>query len=136
MRCSQLVSVLLFFVGVFIGNLIFQRISSIVVYELVKKISSIHSYQVLSSDGLFDESLSQSLFHEVKIVCWVFTHPKSHQNKSMIIKNLWGRRCNKLLFFSNEEDPVLGTIKLPVENGRKYLWNKTILAYHYVSGFR
>jgi hypothetical protein len=115
-------------------NQLNRKLYSIIVFDLVKKIVSIKSLQVLSADGLYDESLSLSLFHEVKILCWVFTHPDNHHNKSMHVRNLWGKRCNKLLFFSNEEDPVLGTIKLPVEKGRKYLWNKTILAYHYVSG--
>jgi glycoprotein-N-acetylgalactosamine 3-beta-galactosyltransferase len=87
--------------------------------------------QVLSDDGLYDETLSKKLFHEVKLICWVFTHPQN-LNKSLYIRSNWGKRCNKLLFMSHDEDPVLGTVKLPVGSGRKYLWNKTIAAYHYV----
>jgi hypothetical protein len=92
-------------------------------------------HKVLSADGLYDESLSEDLFHKVKVLCWVFTHPKNHESKAIHIKNLWGRRCNKLLFMSHEEDPVLGSIKLPVGRGRRRLWNKTIEAYKYVRIF-
>jgi hypothetical protein len=98
--------------------------------------SDTEEFQVLSEDGLYDESLSEDLFHKVKILCWVFTHPDNHQNKSMHIKNLWGKRCNKLLFISTEEDWVLGTIKLPVPGGRGNLWNKTIKTYQYVTAFQ
>jgi hypothetical protein len=132
----KFLSTSLFFVGAFIGHLVFRQVSPAFIRNKAEISKSDRRIQVLSEDGLFDKSLSENMFHEVKILCWVFTHPSNHQNKSMLIKNLWGRRCNKLLFFSNEEDPVLGTVKLPVPNGRKYLWNKTILAYHYVSGFR
>jgi hypothetical protein len=99
-------------------------------------LSNSAKFQLLSADGLYDESLSEDLFHEVKILCWVFTHPDNHQNKSVHIKNLWGKRCNKLLFMSTEEDFVLGTVKLPVPGGRESLWNKTIKTYQYVSGSR
>ena len=97
-------------------------------FMTTKKVSNL----ALSDDELYDVSMSQDLFHEVKILCWVFTHPDNHRNKSVHIKNLWGKRCNKLLFISNEEDSVLGSIALPVPVGREELWNKTLLTYKYV----
>ena len=93
------------------------------------KVSSLY----LSNDELYDESLSQKMFHEVNILCWVFTHSANHKNKSIHIKNLWAKRCNKVLFISNEEDSELGTVALPVPNGRRNLWNKTIATYQYVT---
>jgi hypothetical protein len=87
----------------------------------------------ISADELYDETLSENLFHEVKILCWVFTHPANHRNKSLHIKGLWGKRCNKLLFMSTEEDARLGTVALPVGAGRGQLWHKTLETYKYVS---
>lgn len=86
-----------------------------------------------SNNRLYDESISEFLFNEVKILCWVFTHPDNHKTKAMTVKNTWGKRCNKLLFMSTEEDPEIGSIALPVENGRDHLWNKTKNAIRYVS---
>jgi hypothetical protein len=90
------------------------------------------NFKVLSSDGLYDESLAEDLFQEVKILCWVFTHPENHNEKAIHVKNLWGKRCNKLLFISSAEDPVLGTVKVPLNDGREFLWNKTVETYKYV----
>jgi glycoprotein-N-acetylgalactosamine 3-beta-galactosyltransferase len=87
----------------------------------------------ISADELYDETLSENLFHEVKIICWIVTHPENHRNKSLHIKSLWGKRCNKLLFMSTEEDPELGTVALPVGAGRGQLWHKTLEIYKYVS---
>ena len=138
MRQISFFSLLLFLVGFVIG--IFPLLLSnaktdpnslrqkFIQFVTNKKVSNL----ALSDDELYDVSMSQDLFHEVKILCWVFTHPENHKNKSVHIKNLWGKRCNKLIFISNEEDPVLGTVALPVPVGRAELWNKTLLTYKYV----
>jgi hypothetical protein len=91
------------------------------------------SRRFVSPDGLYDETMAQDLFHEVRVLCWVFTHPENHKEKAVHIKNLWGKRCNKLLFMSTEEDALLGTVALPVGNGREQLWNKSVKTYEYVS---
>ena len=44
----------------------------------------------------------------------------------------WGRRCNKLLFMSTEEDQSLPVIKLNVTEGYDNLWDKTKKAFQYV----
>lgn len=135
MRSSKIVSVFTFISGFVLGNFIgvlfpFDTVGiSLNLSEPSKDVD-------LSADGLYNEKVSQKLFHEVKILCWVFTHPDNHYNKSMYIKNLWGKRCNKLLFMSHEEDPLLGTVKLPVGEGRGQLWNKTIATYFYVRNFQ
>lgn len=49
------------------------------------------------------------------------------------MRKTWGRRCNKLLFMSIEEDKDFSDIiALPIEDGREHLWNKTKLAMQYV----
>jgi hypothetical protein len=98
-----------------------------------RKIASF-SFQT-DNHHLYDDSLSRLLEKEVKVLCWVFTHPANHETRSIHVKNTWGKRCNKLLFMSSEEDPRLPEIVvIPGKNGRVHLWKKTQLVYRYVSG--
>ncbi|XP_065564185.1 glycoprotein-N-acetylgalactosamine 3-beta-galactosyltransferase 1-like, partial [Artemia franciscana] len=66
-----------------------------------------------------------------KILIWVMTSPKNHQ-KALHVKNTWGNRTDKLLFFSTEIDENLPTVKLPVQEGYAFLWNKTREAFKFV----
>lgn len=83
-------------------------------------------------DTLYDHTLADRLFDEVKILCWVFTIPENHKTKAQAVKNTWGRRCNKLIFMSSVEDKELGAIAIPGEQGRDHLWNKTMNVIRYV----
>lgn len=83
-------------------------------------------------DALYEQNLADRLFNEVRILCWVFTIPENHKTKAWSVKNTWGKRCNKLIFMSTEDDPELGAIAMPVEEGRGHLWNKTMNAIRYV----
>ncbi|XP_055592300.1 glycoprotein-N-acetylgalactosamine 3-beta-galactosyltransferase 1-like [Uranotaenia lowii] len=73
-----------------------------------------------------------NLAENVRILCWIMTTPANHESKARHVKRTWGRRCNKLLLMSSVEDEELGTVALPVGEGREGLWNKTREAFRYV----
>ncbi|KOB68943.1 Glycoprotein-N-acetylgalactosamine 3-beta-galactosyltransferase 1 [Operophtera brumata] len=79
-----------------------------------------------------DHSVADALAKKVRVLCWVMTQPKNHETKAKPVKATWGKRCNVLLFMSTQEDKSLNTIKLPVHEGRDYLWAKTKAAFRYV----
>lgn len=83
--------------------------------------------------GLYNEVLSKLLFDKVKILCMVMTHPQNHRKKAINVKNVWGKRCNKLVFMSSEVDLQLDTIALPFPNTRAALWNKTKASFIYLN---
>lgn len=84
------------------------------------------------SKHLYNETLADKLFNEVRILCWIMTTPANHKTKAIHVKNTWGQRCNKLLFMSSSADLELGSIALPVKEGRNTLWDKTKIAFQYV----
>ena len=117
---------LVFLVGFSIGITIF-----FVIINDNKLSPEIVKYQNVK-DG-YEQDMADQLFNKIKILCWVFTHPNNHQLKVPHVRNTWGRKCNKLLFMSITVDPDHpDIIALPIENGRKHLWNKTKLAMKYV----
>ncbi|CAH1394523.1 unnamed protein product [Nezara viridula] len=79
-----------------------------------------------------EDVVAQELASKVRILCWVMTSPSNHKKKAQHIKATWGPRCNVLLFMSSVEDKELGSIALPVSEGRNSLWAKTKAAYQHV----
>ena len=51
-----------------------------------------------------------------------------HDARAKYVKQTWGKRCDKLLFFSDTVDTQLETIDLKVGRGRGGLRNKTVMA--------
>lgn len=76
-------------------------------------------------ENQYETQMADELFNEMKILCFVNTYPKNHRTKAIFVKQTWGKRCNKLLFVTNQEDPELDTIVLNVDNTRRSLRNRT-----------
>ncbi|XP_069977626.1 glycoprotein-N-acetylgalactosamine 3-beta-galactosyltransferase 1 [Penaeus vannamei] len=88
-----------------------------------------------SSGAIFHEVVTteaDKLTKEVRILCWILTQPKSHYRKAVHVKNTWGKRCDKLIFMSTENDTSLGAVALNTPEGRENLWGKTKAAFRYV----
>ena len=81
---------------------------------------------------LEDHSVADILFDKVRVLCWILTNPENHMTKAIHVKRTWGKRCNRILFMSSANDAELGTIALPVIEGRDYLWWKTKEAFKYI----
>ena len=103
-------------------------------FRRVKNISdNFKNEKFLPNSVSYENKLADHLFNEVRILCWVFTHPANHKTKVPHVRETWGKKCNKLLFMSIEADPEhADIIALPIPNGRSHLWNKTRLAMKYV----
>ncbi|XP_067003097.2 glycoprotein-N-acetylgalactosamine 3-beta-galactosyltransferase 1 isoform X1 [Anabrus simplex] len=79
-----------------------------------------------------EDIVARKMAEEVRVLCWVMTSPKNHEQKARHVKATWGHRCNILLFMSSANDSTLPAIQLPVKEGRDYLWAKTKEAFRYV----
>lgn len=102
-----------------------------------------HSHDLLGVDGPEGDvgahthahensTLADQLYNEVRVLCWVLTSPANHKKKARHVKRTWGKRCNKILFMSSAEDSELGSVALPVGEGRGNLWGKTKEAFKYI----
>ncbi|KAG5667529.1 hypothetical protein PVAND_015508 [Polypedilum vanderplanki] len=106
-------------------------------YLIFLKLLPIHKFLIQKNAQIFNQkyetNLADFLENEIRILCWVFTHPDNHKKKVPHVKATWGHKCTKLLFMSTQVDPNNSDIiALPIENGRPHLWNKTKLAMKYV----
>ncbi|KAK7110596.1 hypothetical protein V1264_014440 [Littorina saxatilis] len=60
------------------------------------------------------------------------TGPKNLQSKASVVRDTWGRRANKLLFFSSVTNKRFPTIGLNTTEGRAHLTAKTMQAFRYI----
>lgn len=81
---------------------------------------------------IYNDTLAKLMYDKVKVLCMVMTYPENHKTKAIHVKNLWGKRCNKIVFMSSEIDLQLDTVALPIENTRAALWNKTKASFRYL----
>ncbi|KAM9198598.1 glycoprotein-N-acetylgalactosamine 3-beta-galactosyltransferase 1-like [Dugong dugon] len=76
--------------------------------------------------------VSEKLYQEVKILCWVMTGPQNLEERAKHVKATWTQHCNKVLFMSSEENKDFPTVGLKTQEGRHHLSWKTIRAFQYV----
>ncbi|XP_070178466.1 glycoprotein-N-acetylgalactosamine 3-beta-galactosyltransferase 1-like [Littorina saxatilis] len=79
-----------------------------------------------------DNTVAQRLTEEVRVLVWVMTSPQTLQSRAKMIRDTWGKRTNKILFFSSKSDPDLPAIGLNVTEGRTHLMEKTNRAFRYI----
>jgi glycoprotein-N-acetylgalactosamine 3-beta-galactosyltransferase len=51
-------------------------------------------------------NLADYLREEVRVLCVVMTSSEALKQRGFIIMDTWGKRCNKLLFFSEKSGEV------------------------------
>lgn len=79
-----------------------------------------------------DTRVADLLAGKVRILCWVMTQPKSLETRARHIQVTWGRKCDKLLFFSSVTNTTFPTIGVNTTEGRNMLTQKTMKAFKYV----
>ncbi|KAG5667438.1 hypothetical protein PVAND_015418 [Polypedilum vanderplanki] len=124
MYIIKLIEITFFFFG-FISGIFLYNCCMIIFYKA--------NYQIKSAKVKYDSKLADELVKNVRIFCWILTHPKNHKTKIPHMKATWARRCDKLVIFSTEtdkDDPDI--VALSNLNGREHLWNKTKYAIKYV----
>ncbi|XP_064105869.1 glycoprotein-N-acetylgalactosamine 3-beta-galactosyltransferase 1-like isoform X1 [Macrobrachium nipponense] len=59
-----------------------------------------------------------------RVLCYILTGPTTHQT-ALHVKNTWGQRCDKTVFFSTQSHEELQPEILDIPEGYVYLWAKT-----------
>ncbi|KAK3578733.1 hypothetical protein CHS0354_010115 [Potamilus streckersoni] len=79
-----------------------------------------------------DDNVARNLRNKVKILIWVMTSPDNLDKKAVHVKKTWGKRVDKLLFFSSENNSSFPVVGLNVSEGREHLTGKTMQAFNYI----
>lgn len=79
-----------------------------------------------------DESEARRLATEIRVLIWVMTSPQNLKDKARAVRDTWGQRANKLLFFSSKTNRDFPTVGLNVSEGREHLTAKTMQGFRYV----
>jgi hypothetical protein len=138
MRLAKILELFLFCSGFAVGVAVYFMSFSVSrqvrVEQLLKRPEQAnHDDNHTTTGPKYNTTMADQLNKQIRILCWVFTHPDNHQKKVPHVKATWGHKCTKLLFMSIEADPTNpDIIAIPVENGRSHLWNKTKLVMRYV----
>ncbi|XP_046562846.1 glycoprotein-N-acetylgalactosamine 3-beta-galactosyltransferase 1-like [Haliotis rubra] len=77
---------------------------------------------------LMNDTVSQDLQKQVRILCLVPTTVKNEDSKVYAVNATWGSRCNKLLFVFTYHHSKYPHISLNISDGRSHLTAKTMQA--------
>ncbi|KAG5667440.1 hypothetical protein PVAND_015420 [Polypedilum vanderplanki] len=135
MHVNRITEIFIFFIGFNLGIYLYFNF-----LPLHKKFKAVQNHPIknfptfeVKYEAKYDTKLADELVKNVRIFCWILTHPKNHKTKIPHMKATWARRCDKLVIFSTEtdkDDPDI--VALSNLNGREHLWNKTKYAMKYV----
>jgi len=70
--------------------------------------------------------LDIDLTDEVRVLCYVNTKPSNHKTQAKAVLETWGKRCNKLIFFSSRTDVNLSN-KINVFNFTTFCFSVKII---------
>ncbi|XP_047476338.1 glycoprotein-N-acetylgalactosamine 3-beta-galactosyltransferase 1-like isoform X2 [Penaeus chinensis] len=101
-------------------------------YEMKRSLARDRLHDQHESFHKEESEQADKLAEQVRILCLVTTMESNHEKKAAHLKNTWGRRCNKLIFMSTKDDPLLGAIDVDVPQGKKYQWGKAKASLKYV----
>lgn len=88
--------------------------------QLVEKLGkNVHAMQLVQV-----QPVSPAELKRVRVLCWVNTYHKNHKKRVRSIKNTWGKKCDKILFMSDIEDPALPTVRIVAPPLHETLWQK------------
>lgn len=114
-----------------IYSYILGTLSGILIATMIVKYLQFEELLQETTRPMYDASHEQTsvatldLSDEVRILCFVLTHPPNHGTKATAVKETWGKRCNKLLFVSTDLAPDLDVVLVNVTEERQFLWGKT-----------
>ncbi len=78
------------------------------------------------------DKVAKELSKTVTVLCWVMTNRDNLRTRGKSIKETWGKRCNKLIFFTTEKDYEFPVVALKLRNGKTDAWSKTREAWKYI----
>jgi hypothetical protein len=97
MRLKNFIKISTFFAGFLVGRLLHPSLEPNHAVEPTTTTTA-------QSTQLYNSTLADFLHDNVRILCWVFTHPSNHKTKVPHVRETWARKCSKLIVFSNEAD--------------------------------
>ncbi|KAK6165398.1 hypothetical protein SNE40_022331 [Patella caerulea] len=89
---------------------------------------SLISGYLYSSDN---RTVAWNLRKKIRVLCWVWCSGRDIQNQTQAIHRTWGRKCDKVLIFTDRHFAKVTTIDLS-KAGVAYSTSRYIMAYRYV----
>lgn len=109
-------------IGFFLGILIFR-----ILWKILISYDSKASRVKITCEikHFYNSDLNNEGTNKAKILCMIMTNPANHRTKAVHVRDTWGKRCDKLLFVTSQDDPELDTFVVDVVESRDALENKT-----------